>query len=72
MRTDPKNTIGARTVSQVEADLRIARDEENRQYWLFTRTARGRPVDPAITRRIAALETELSLARRMDEDDHGK
>jgi hypothetical protein len=50
-----------RTESEIRAELEAAKAEENRQYWAFTRTARGKPVDPAVTRRICALEDELRM-----------
>lgn len=52
-----------RSIPEIEQELRAARDEQNRAYWIFTRTARGKPVSPEITRKIVQLETELSNAK---------
>lgn len=51
-------------VERLQAELRAARDEQDRQFWLFTRCARGKPVDPAVTRRVVALEGQLAQAKR--------
>lgn len=58
-----------RTEQEIRADLDAAKVEENRQYWAFTRTARGKPVDPAVTRRIVALEDELRALDRSPEPE---
>lgn len=40
------------TRQELEAELKILDAERNAQYWTFTRCARGKPVDPKLTRRI--------------------
>lgn len=55
-------------IEVIESDLRAARAEQDRQYWLFTRTARGKPVDPAVTRRVCELEHRLRAARRAERE----
>lgn len=49
----------AEAIEQMEADLATLKAEENKQYWTFTRTARGWPVDPAICRQISDLENQI-------------
>jgi hypothetical protein len=45
-------------------DMLIAtRAEQQRQYWAFTRTAKGKPVDPAVTAELVWLERQVSLLR---------
>lgn len=59
--------VWERTPLRPEAEIRAEKDavheEINRQFWLFTRTAKGKPVDPELTRREGALEAELRRAR---------
>lgn len=43
-------------LERLQAEHRKVKDEQDRQFWLFTRCARGKPVDPAITRRLVELE----------------
>lgn len=44
--------------------LSRAKAEEDRLYWLFTRTARGKPVPPEVSRRVAELREKLLTIRR--------
>ena len=53
-----------RAEAAIEAELAAAKAEEDRQYWLFTRTARGKPVDAAICRRVCELREKLLDFRR--------
>lgn len=51
-------------LAAAERELMKVRDEINRQYWLFTRTARGRPVDPELRRNEQAIMDRISVLRR--------
>lgn len=47
------------TRAEVVAELALVRERINGEYWTFTRTARGRPVDRALFQREAELERRL-------------
>lgn len=40
-------------------ELAKLQDERNSQYWTFTRSKNGKPVDPALTRQIGKIEKEI-------------
>lgn len=43
------------------------KSEQNRQYWLFTRTARGKPVDPKIARALySCLDKIIELRGKLN------
>lgn len=52
------------TLAELEAELKQVEDERNRQYWAFTRTARGKPVEARITRRSYELQEQIRVLRR--------
>lgn len=41
------------------------KSEQDRQFWLFTRTARGKPVDPKITRALYACLDKIGELRSL-------
>lgn len=61
-RTDTRTSI------DVLNELHEVRREKNAQYWLFTRTATAKPVDPALCRREVELEQELRNAMRAESE----
>lgn len=53
-------------IEAAHAALQRARDQEQREYWAFTRTARGRPVRPETMRAVIAAEDRLFVLLRED------
>jgi hypothetical protein len=49
-----------RILGVLKSRLRTVEAERERQYWAFTRTARGKPVDPCLTTEVAWLEDQIS------------
>lgn len=47
-------------LERLQAEHRKVKGEQDRQFWLFTRCARGKPVDPAVTRRLVELERQIA------------
>lgn len=43
--------------------LELARDEQYRAYWRFTRSRNAAPVDPAITTEVVWLEQQVNALR---------
>ena len=69
MDNDETNTLD-RTIdraqillNRLEGALRGATAEQQRQYWAFTRTARGKPVSPAVCTEVEYLSAEVSKLR---------
>ena len=52
------------SLQELKQELEKVTAERNRQYWDFTRTARGKPVDPAITRKMVELENQINAIER--------
>lgn len=52
------------SLQDLKQELEAVQTERNRQYWNFTRTARGKPVDPAVTRRMVELENQINAIER--------
>jgi len=48
---------------RLEQMLEAAREEQYRQFWTFTRSERGRPVDPAVTTEVVWLEQQVAALR---------
>lgn len=46
----------------LRAELAQLQEQRNAQYWAFTRQAKAKPVDAAITRRIGEIERQLGIA----------
>ena len=51
-------------LQELKQELEDVQAERNSQYWNFTRTARGKPVDPALTRKMVALEDQIKAIER--------
>lgn len=47
------------------ARIHALTDEINAQYWVFSRCARGKPVDPKLTRARAELQSQQRTLRRL-------
>lgn len=45
---------------RLEQMLEAAREEQYQQFWTFTRSARGRPVDPRVTTEVVWLEQQVA------------
>jgi hypothetical protein len=45
---------------RLEQMLKAAREEQYSQYWAFTRSARGVPVNPAVTTEVVWLEQQVA------------
>ena len=59
--------MSQRTLAEIDADLQSVGDEINGLYWLFTRTARGKPpcvVRPELYTRRTALMAERRAVLR--------
>jgi hypothetical protein len=52
------------TLAELQAEYEAVKDEQNRLYWLFTRTARGKPVPATVTRRLYELEEMIREEKR--------
>jgi hypothetical protein len=60
--------VGSLSLEEAERERSNLEAERQRQYWMFTRQARGQPVDPALTRRLAQVEDRIaSLSGRVPE-----
>lgn len=50
-------------LKRLQQMLELARDEQYRAYWRFTRSANGAPVDPRITTEVVWLERQVHALR---------
>lgn len=51
-------------LAELEKQLAALEAERNRQYWLFTRTARGKPVTREIHQKIHAVRERLAALKK--------
>lgn len=54
-----------RAIHMLRKKADTLKSEQDRQYWRFTRTARGKPVDPKITRALYSCLDKIKELRKL-------
>lgn len=63
MTTMTNSTREELLLRRLEQMLEAAREEQYRQFWAFTRSARGVPVNPRVTTEVVWLEQQVAALR---------